>query len=77
LPTCADAPAADFLGAGFTGFPIVNTSATRRSSAVAAAVQNRFRLPAAMLDRIYDDASVRRFYGDQEIESFKRRWQAG
>jgi len=63
-----------FLETGFPEFPNVNTSRTRRSSALSDEVRRRFSLPDDMLDAVYDDATVRHFYSPDEIEGFRRRW---
>jgi hypothetical protein len=63
-----------FLGTEITEFPSVNTSHTRRSSALSDELRRRFSLPDDMLDAIYDDATVRHFYSRDEIGEFRRRW---
>jgi len=65
-----------FLGTPAVALPEVNTAATRRSYPLYTQVRERFRLPLAMLDEIYDAPVVRHFYGVEEIAAFKARWQA-
>lgn len=62
------------LGTEIPEFPSVNTSHTRRSSALSDEMRRRFALPDDMLDAIYDDATVRHFYSPDEIGEFRRRW---
>jgi hypothetical protein len=63
-----------FLETDFAEFPSVNTSQTRRSSALSEEMRRRFSLPQDMLDAIYDDETVRHFYSPDEIGEFRRRW---
>ncbi len=63
-----------FLESDLLEFPKVNTSQTRRSSALSAEMRRRFSLPQDMLDAIYEDATVRHFYAPDEIAEFRRRW---
>lgn len=66
--------AASFLNSPSVEFPEVNTAATRRSYPLYRQTRDRFRLSQALLDDIYDERSVRHFYGPDEIAAFKRRW---
>lgn len=68
------AQATTFLGAPAHAFPEINTGSTRRSASVAAEIAKQFRLPTAMLERIYAAPAVRHFYADDEIETFIRQW---
>jgi hypothetical protein len=65
-----------FLGTPLSELPNVNTSATRRTSTINAAVQQQLHLPQHLLDAIYDEPIVRHFYREEEIAAFKSRWSA-
>ncbi|GAC1305157.1 MAG: hypothetical protein NVSMB10_08790 [Steroidobacteraceae bacterium] len=69
------AQASDFLRAPVQAFPSVNTSATRRSHEITAAVRRGFSLPAAVLEKIYGTPVIRHFYSDEEITGFMARWR--
>jgi hypothetical protein len=66
--------ASAFLQGPIRAFPVVNTSTARRSHDVSEAVRGRFSLPAATLNRIYDDPIIRHFYSGQEIDGWIARW---
>jgi hypothetical protein len=68
------AAAGEFLGLPVRAFPQANTAQTRRSHPLYAALCERFRLPASLIDRIYGHEVVRHFYSPPEIASFKARW---
>jgi hypothetical protein len=78
----ADAPARralqmaaeTFLGTPDVALPQLNTAATRRSFPLYLQTRERFALPAAALDAIYDAPAVRHFYSPAEIAAFKARW---
>jgi hypothetical protein len=63
-----------FLGMPLPVMPNVNTNATRRSCELSDAVRKEIRLPAHLLDAIYDEPIVRHFYSAPEIAAFKARW---
>jgi len=69
------AQASSFLGAPVRDVPVVNTSSTRRSREISAAVRQRFSLPEHMLAPIYDDPVIRHFYTADEISTFQARWR--
>lgn len=64
-------------GKAFRGFPKRNVTDVRRSGDFYRAFRRRLRMPARLVDRIYDDPVVRRFYSPQEIARFRQRWSAG
>jgi hypothetical protein len=68
--------AESFLGAPNFALPEVNTAATRRSYPLYTQTRERFRLPAATLDAIYDVPAVTHFYRAHEIAEFKARWSS-
>lgn len=68
------AAARSFLGAPDLGLPQINTAATRRSHALYQETRARFRLSAAVLDRVYGAPAVAYFYSPDEIAKFKQRW---
>ena len=68
------AQAADFLGVATSKFPEINTAATRRSYPRYRAARALLRLPAALLEAIYDAPIVSRFYSPTEIAAFKAQW---
>ena len=70
------AQASDFLEVALTDWPLVNTAATRRSYPRYQAARAALRLDREMLDAIYAAPTVRRFYGEAEIEAFKSQWMA-
>ncbi len=69
--------AGTFLGTPNLVWPQLNTAATRRSYPLYLQTRERFRLPAASLESIYDAPAVRHFYSAEEIAAFKARWQEG
>jgi len=64
-------------GVPVSDFPIQNAGQFRNSHELYRAFLQRLRLPTRLLDRIYDEPVVRRFYSDQELEQFRRRWLTG
>jgi hypothetical protein len=68
---------ADFeavFGAPLAAFPIQNAAAFRNSRDLYQVFVHRLRVPARLLDQIYDHAVVRCFYLPEEIDGFRRRW---
>lgn len=63
-----------FLGDPDFALPEVNTAATRRSYPLYVQTRERFHLPAATLNAIYDVPAVTHFYRAHEIAEFKARW---
>ena len=68
------ARASTFLDAPLASLPQVNTAASRRSFTRFEATHAALCLPPYMLNAIYDDPVVRRFYTAAEIDGFRRRW---
>ena len=66
-----------FLNTPVTGFPSINSSDARRSSALSEQVRREFWLPGEMLDTIYSEPIVRHFYSADEIAHFRHRWSGG
>ncbi|MEO8926166.1 MAG: putative capsular polysaccharide synthesis family protein [Caulobacteraceae bacterium] len=71
------AAASAFLGAPVTVFPETNTVAARRSHPLSDYLRANFRLPADLIETIYDDPTIRHFYSPGEIAAFKARWREG
>lgn len=71
------AAASDFLGAPLEALPWINTAGGRRSRALYEECKQRLMMPVELLERIYTDSIVERFYTVEEIASFKLRWGSG
>ena len=64
-------------GQACPAFPTQNVAASRRAGEFYRAFQARLRMPARLLDRIYGQPAVERFYSPAEIARFRRRWSDG
>lgn len=67
--------AGEFFGTPVPVLPNVNANDARRSRDAAATIRERFRLPAPMLEAIYETKVVRHFYTAEEIATFKAHWR--
>jgi hypothetical protein len=80
-----DSPGHSFLrsdvqavcGATIPYFPMQNATGLRKSGDFYRSFVNGLRMPARLIDRIYEDRIVRQFYTSEEIARFRRRWLAG
>lgn len=71
------ADVAAIAGAPVTDFPVVNAGAFRNSRDLYRAFLQQLRVPARLLDRVYDAPVVRCFYTAEEVDGFRRRWLNG
>lgn len=64
-------------GAEVPDFPVNNATQGRRTQSIYGAFLEQLRMPAELLDRIYDNETARRFYLPEEINAFRKRWEGG
>ena len=69
-----DKPIADFLGLPELRFRARNVGGSKAYSSIYASILRNTRLPAALLDEIYDTPFMRHFYSDAERDKARARW---